>query len=141
MRLYSTKETAEILKVSIRTLKYWRKEGKLVPEVRGAKGAKFYSEVQILEVQKLLKSANSRGAKFTPQIQECKNIEVQSTLKNEKTLETRESGENETREFVTPQIQECKILRCKGCKKWKVSGVQKVKTSGRKIWKKIMSQV
>ena len=110
MRLYSTKETAEILKVSIRTLKYWRKEGKLVPEVRGAKGAKFYSEVQILEVQKLLKSANSRGAKFTPQIQECKNIEVQSTLKNEKTLETRESGENETREFVTPQIQECKNI-------------------------------
>ena len=57
MKLYSTKEFALLAGVSIRTLKYWRKSKKLEPVVRGAKGAKFYSEVQLLEVQKYVKGA------------------------------------------------------------------------------------
>lgn len=69
MNLYSTKETAEMLHISIRTLKYWRKTGKLIPEAKGAKGAKFYSEVQLAEVQKVLKGTKN----FTAKLQGCKN--------------------------------------------------------------------
>lgn len=57
-KLYSTKEAAKFLGVSVRTLKYWRKSGKLVPEIKGAnglrggreKGAK-YTEEQLKRVQ------------------------------------------------------------------------------------------
>lgn len=57
-KLYSTKEAAKFLGVSVRTLKYWRKNGKLVPEIKGAngkrggrgKGAKYTLE-QLKRVQ------------------------------------------------------------------------------------------
>jgi len=73
MKMLTTKQAADFLGVSIRTLKYWRKTGKLQPTMTGAKGAKFYSEVQLLEVQKIL-----TGAKyFTDKVQECKKSGVQ----------------------------------------------------------------
>lgn len=34
-KLYSTKDAAKFLGASIRTLKRWRKSGKLVPEIKG----------------------------------------------------------------------------------------------------------
>lgn len=85
MKLFSTKEFAEAAGVSIRTLKYWRKSGKLIPVQKGAKGAKFYSGVQLLEVQKYLKGANLKGANCTSEIsgvqnQECKSEEVQTNI-------------------------------------------------------------
>ena len=82
MKMYSTKEFALVAGVSIRTLKYWRKSGKLEPVGKGAKGAKFYSEVQILEVQKL------KGANCTSEISEVQNKECKvQECKNNVTVE------------------------------------------------------
>ena len=65
-KLYSTKQAAKFLGVSVRTLKYWRKSGKLVPEKCNPRtGEKFYSEIQLIGVQKYF-----RGATF--EIQGCK---------------------------------------------------------------------
>ena len=97
MKLYSTKEMAELLHVSIRTLKYWRKSGKLIPEVKGAKGAKFYSEVQLLEVQKFLKGAKN----FTAKLQGCKNLGVQE-LKNCTGAKTEKEKKNMSEKNKTP---------------------------------------
>ena len=49
-KLFSTKDAADFLHVSIRTLKYWRKTGKLVPIVtvcHGDRRDKFYSQEQL----------------------------------------------------------------------------------------------
>lgn len=54
MKLYTTKEFAELSGVSIRTLKYWRKSGKLIPAVNNGKGKTFYSREQIFMAQKIL---------------------------------------------------------------------------------------
>ena len=37
-KLYSTKQAAKFLGVSVRTLRYWRKSGKLVPTIKGDTG-------------------------------------------------------------------------------------------------------
>ena len=58
MKLYSTKEFAELAGVSIRTLKRWRKAGKLVPQT--IKGDKFYSVEQLTGVTKYLRVTNSK---------------------------------------------------------------------------------
>ena len=66
MKLYTTKEFAELSGVSIRTLKYWRKSGKLIPAVNNGKGKTFYSKEQIFIAKKIL-GANLKilGANFT----------------------------------------------------------------------------
>ena len=46
-KLFSTKEAADFLHVSIRTLKRWRASGKLVPVVTGDRGDKMYSFDQL----------------------------------------------------------------------------------------------
>ena len=56
MKLYSTKDFASLTGVSIRTLKRWRKSGKLVPQT--IKGDKFYSEEQLAGVTKYLRVTN-----------------------------------------------------------------------------------
>lgn len=48
--LYSTNGAAEFLHVSTRTLKRWRKSGKLVPCITSDKGDKFYSAEQLAGV-------------------------------------------------------------------------------------------
>ena len=66
-KLYSTKQAAKFIGVSVRTLKYWRKNGKLVPDIKGAngkrggrgKGAKYTLE-QLKRVQKSETSAIER---------------------------------------------------------------------------------
>ena len=74
MKLYSTKEFAELAGVSIRTLKRWRKSGKLVPKT--IKGDKFYYEEQLAGVTKYLRVTNSKVV--TP---EGDKIENQNLLK------------------------------------------------------------
>lgn len=46
-KLFSTKEAADFLHVSIRTFKYWTSANKIAPVQRGLRGAKFYSLVQL----------------------------------------------------------------------------------------------
>ena len=72
MKFFTTKEFAELVGVSIRTLKYWRSTGKLIPVSTGAKGAKFYSEVQIAQVQ------GCKGASLG--VQTTNNFEKSSTF-------------------------------------------------------------
>ena len=57
MKLFSTKEFAELSGVSIRTLKRWRKDGKLIP-AKTVKGDKFYSEEQLAGVTKYFRVTN-----------------------------------------------------------------------------------
>ncbi len=47
MRLYSTKEFAELAGVSIRTLKRWRRDGKIQPVKTGKNNSVFYSDKQL----------------------------------------------------------------------------------------------
>ena len=63
MQFYSTEEFAKLAGVSIRTLKYWRKSGKLSP-AKTQGGAKFYSQAQLEGVQNS-GLRYSRGAKFS----------------------------------------------------------------------------
>ena len=51
-KLFSTKEAADFLHKSVRTFKYWIKKTSTKPLYRGAKGAKFYSGVQLERVGK-----------------------------------------------------------------------------------------
>ena len=46
-QLLSTREAAQFLGVTTRTLKRWRASGKLVPCVTGDRGDKFYSMSQL----------------------------------------------------------------------------------------------
>ena len=56
-KLFSTAESAEYLHVSVRTFKYWIKANKISPVQRGARGAKFYSEVQLEKLRSAVRSA------------------------------------------------------------------------------------
>ena len=58
MKLYSTKKFSELADVSIRTLKRWRKSGKLSPVLIDGNGKNFYSEKQ-------LKGVTTLGQKFS----------------------------------------------------------------------------
>ena len=51
MKMYSTKEFAELAGVSIRTLKRWRKSGKLTPIKTGDNGYCFYADFQLWKIK------------------------------------------------------------------------------------------
>lgn len=51
MKNYNTEQAAKFLNVSVRTLKYWRKNGKLIPSITDSRGAKLYTRVQLEGVQ------------------------------------------------------------------------------------------
>ena len=51
-KLYSPKEAASILHVSVRTIKYWMKNGKLKPVQIGSNGYNYFSDEQLLQLQK-----------------------------------------------------------------------------------------
>ena len=70
MKYYTLKEAAEFLGKSVRTLKYWCKSGKFVPEIKCATGQRGgrgkcakYTEVQLKSVQKksVQKVCNGNG--------------------------------------------------------------------------------
>ena len=66
--LFDIKEAAKFLGVSIRTLKYWRKSGKLVPEKKGDNGRSKkskYSLAQLKKVQNSRYEHAEKGAKFS----------------------------------------------------------------------------
>lgn len=76
MKHYTTKEAADFLGVSIRTLKRWRKSGKLVPEKKGDTGKRGgrgkgdkYSESQLKRVTSLV--ASSHCAEFKPPLNDA----------------------------------------------------------------------
>ena len=65
-KLYSTKQAAKFLGVSVRTLKYWRKSGKLVPDSQEETSAKFGRRlVQKYSLEQLRKVQNSRYVRQT----------------------------------------------------------------------------
>ena len=75
-KLLSTKEAAEFLHVSLRTFKYLTRAKKIAPVQIGAKGAKFYSPVQLEE----FRSANcTRANRCNVEKKDPCNSEVQIT--------------------------------------------------------------
>lgn len=54
MKLYNTKEFSELSGVSIRTLKRWRKSGKLIPAVNEGQGKIFYTHAQVELIRNLI---------------------------------------------------------------------------------------
>ena len=65
-QLYSTKQAAKFLGVSVRTLKYWRKSGKLVPDSQEETSAKFGRRlVQKYSLEQLRLVQNSRYIRQT----------------------------------------------------------------------------
>ena len=65
MKLYSTKETAEILKVSTRAIRKWKKQRKIAPAFVNSRGYDFYSEEQIEEILKLRNEIQLRNKNFS----------------------------------------------------------------------------
>ena len=57
-KLFTTREAADFLHVSLRTFKYWTSANKIAPVQIGAKGAKFYSEVQLSAFRSATTRAN-----------------------------------------------------------------------------------
>ena len=49
-KLYSTREFSELTGISVRTLKYWRKSGKLIPKMTDT-GVYQYTDVDLMRVQ------------------------------------------------------------------------------------------
>ena len=67
--LFDIKQASEFLGVSVRTLKYWRKSGKLVPDTKGKHGRgkkSKYSLTQLKKVQNSRYEHSEKGAKFEP---------------------------------------------------------------------------
>jgi len=61
MKLYSTKEFADLSGVSVRTLKRWRNFGKLKPILTNNKGENFYSKKQLTELKKIFYQQNEKN--------------------------------------------------------------------------------
>ena len=62
MKFYSTKEAADFLGISVRTIQNYRKAGILVPDKFGANNSVFYSEEQLIRtIHHLLTKTGTSG--------------------------------------------------------------------------------
>ena len=99
MKMYSTKEFAELAGVSIRTLKRWRKSGKLEPVGKGAKGDKFYTAEQLAGVTKYSTTGVTTSEFVTgDKLESVKKVVTQKIV---------------TSEISGVQNKECKVQECK----------------------------
>ena len=96
---FSISEAAEFLHVTTRTLKNWRKSGRLKPVKTSENGYGYYSYDQLVKIPKLVKS-NTQTSESS-EIQSSENFQTSERgeiITSEKTSESSESSENLTSE-------------------------------------------
>lgn len=100
MKLYSTKEFAELTGVSVRTLKYWRKSGKLVPEMTDT-GVYQYTDVDLMRVQ--MSTGVGANVNLPSDKTSCNGDgDEVITIMSEKNSETQKIQVNPTTDLVRP---------------------------------------
>ena len=123
-KFFTTKEAADFLDVTTKTIKNWRKSGKLIPCQTGENGYSLYSAEQLgklkAQLGKELQTGENQTREATPQTRES-HIETRETeLGNfppftgetregqtgEDEPQTGESGETELGNFPTSQTRE-----------------------------------
>ena len=105
MKLFKTAEAAKFLGVTTKTIKNWRKSGKLTPVKTGDNGYCFYSADQLLDLKNKLGKV---GKVETRETRETETRECQPTGETEKLTETREcqpTGETEKKLTETRECQ------------------------------------
>ena len=105
MKMYSTKEAADVLKISVRTLKRWLKNGILKPVTTYDNGYNAYSEEQLKNFQKGMtqseKNVVTRDTVFKPV---TKNVTpfAKGMTQSEKNVVTRDIETYDKKNNVTP---------------------------------------